>query len=394
MKDIDKTKEQLLNELFGLRDELRSLKLSVIDLKLIKNELKEKNNLYKSLMDLVPSPVVIVYKKDFGFASCNNAFVEKFNTDEEYTKNNTLIDLIGRREGERLKEVLLKIKSPGKTDIRFVDKSGEEMKFNVRISDVIYNHRKAYILFLNEQIVGKEEMLNLSLEKKIQKQNIELKKVVDQLQKEIIERMQAEENLQSSFDKLSRVLEEVVNALASSVEKRDPYTYGHQQMVTQLACLIAAEMGLPENQIEGIRIAGSVHDIGKITVPAEILSKPGRLTEVEFMLIKEHPKAGYDILKGIEFPWKVADFVLQHHERIDGSGYPQHLKGDNILLEARIIGVADVVEAMSNHRPYRPAWGLNKALDEIKKNRGILYDPDVVDVCLNIFGSKKFEFSA
>ena len=127
---------------------------------------------------------------------------------------------------------------------------------------------------------------------------------------------------------------------------------------------------------------------------AGILNESNAFMEVEFMLIKEHPKAGYDILKGIEFPWKVADFVLQHHERIDGSGYPQHLKGDNILLEARIIGVADVVEAMSNHRPYRPAWGLNKALDEIKKNRGILYDPDVVDVCLNIFGSKKFEFSA
>ncbi|NIA22579.1 MAG: HD domain-containing protein [Proteobacteria bacterium] len=235
-------------------------------------------------------------------------------------------------------------------------------------------------------------MINLSLEKKIQKQNVELKEVVNQLQKEIIERMQAEENLQSSFDKLSRVLEEAVNALASSVEKRDPYTYGHQRMVTQLACLIAKEMGLPENQIEGIRIAGSVHDIGKITVPSEILSKPGRLTEIELMLIKEHPNAGYDILKGIEFPWKVADFVLQHHERMDGSGYPQHLKGDNILLESRILGVADVVEAMSNHRPYRPARGLNKALDEIRKNRGVLYDPDVVDTCLNIFGSKKFEF--
>ncbi|RKX65115.1 hypothetical protein DRP44_07020 [candidate division TA06 bacterium] len=127
---------------------------------------------------------------------------------------------------------------------------------------------------------------------------------------------------------------------------------------------------------------------------AGILNESNAFMEVEFMLIKEYPKAGYDILKGIEFSWKVADFVLQHHERIDGSGYPQHLKGDNILLEARIIGVADVVEAMSNHRPYRPAWGLNKALDEIKKNRGILYDPDVVDVCLNIFGSKKFEFSA
>ncbi len=393
MKDIDKSKEQLLNELFGLRDEVRSLKLSVIDLKLVKNELKEKKMLYQAIMNLIPSPVAIVFKKDLNFASWNNLFLKRFNIDEEFVKNNKILALLSDREGRKINEALSSTKTPDKLDIHYVGNNGNETKFKVNIKSVLYNGRKSFLLLFNEEILNKEEEININLEKKIQKQNVELKKVVDQLQKEIIERMQAEENLQSSFDKLSRVLEEVVNALASSVEKRDPYTYGHQQMVTQLACLIATEMGLPENQIEGIRIAGSVHDIGKITVPAEILSKPGRLTEIEFMLIKEHPKAGYDILKGIEFPWKVANFVLQHHERMDGSGYPQHLSGNNILLESRILSVADVVEAMSNHRPYRPAWGLNKALDEIRKNKGILYDPDVVDTCLAIFKNEKFQFS-
>ncbi|HID87880.1 MAG TPA: HD-GYP domain-containing protein [Anaerolineae bacterium] len=155
---------------------------------------------------------------------------------------------------------------------------------------------------------------------------------------------------------------------------------------------IAREMGLPEEQFEGIRIAGLIHDIGKINVPAEILSKPGPLSELEFGLIQAHPQVGHDILKTIEFPWPVAQIVLQHHERMDGSGYPQGLSDDNILLEARILGVADVVEAMASHRPYRPPRGLDKALEEISRNRGILYDPEVVDACLKLFTEKGFTF--
>jgi len=166
---------------------------------------------------------------------------------------------------------------------------------------------------------------------------------------------------------------------------RDPYTARHQERVTELACAIAREMGIPDGQIEGIHAAGLMHDIGKIAVPTEILTKPGKLNDLEFSLIRRHPQVAYDILKGIEFPWPIADIVLQHHERLNGSGYPNGLKGDEILLEARILTVADVVEAISSHRPYRPALGLDAALDEIKQGRGMLYDPDVVDTCLSVF---------
>lgn len=202
----------------------------------------------------------------------------------------------------------------------------------------------------------------------------------------------AEEELKESYKKLQRLLEETVNGLVSAVEMRDPYTAGHQRRVAILATALAKEMGLTEKQIEGINLAALVHDIGKINVPAEILSKPGKLTPTEFNLIKTHPQTGYDILKSIEFPWPVAEMVLQHQERYDGSSYPQGLKGENIDLKARILSVADVIEAMSSHRPYRPSLGIDAALDEIEKNRGILYDPDVVDACLILFHEKGFSF--
>ena len=209
---------------------------------------------------------------------------------------------------------------------------------------------------------------------------------------DITERKWAEEELKRGFEKLQRALEGTVNVLVSAIEMRDPYTAGHQRRVTQLACAIAEEMGLPEEQIEGLRLAGLIHDIGKISVPAEILSKPGRLTDLEFGLIKAHPQVGYNVLNGsLEFPWPVAQIVLQHHERMDGSGYPQGLSGEEIILEARILAVADVVEAMASHRPYRSARGIDKALEEISQNRGVLYDPEVVDVCLKLFTEKGFK---
>ena len=177
-------------------------------------------------------------------------------------------------------------------------------------------------------------------------------------------------------------------------ELRDPYTSGHQQRVTQLACAIAKEMNLNEKITEEIRVSGALHDIGKIHIPSEILSKPGRLTENEFNMIKTHSEAGFNILKAIEFPWPVAPVVLQHHERTNGSGYPAGLLVKDILLEARVLAVADVVEAMSSHRPYRPALGINKALEEISQNKGILYDPEVVDACLKLFAEKRFKFES
>ena len=210
--------------------------------------------------------------------------------------------------------------------------------------------------------------------------------------KDITDIKQAEEDLRQSYKKLQKTMEGTINVIVKIVEAKDPYTAGHQIRVSKLATAIAKEIELSSDRIEGIRIASLVHDIGKISLPAEILSKPSKLNEMEYSLIKDHSKIGFDILKSIEFPWPVARIILQHHEKINGSGYPGGLKGDEILLEAKIICVADVVEAMSSHRPYRPALGINKALEEISQNRGILYDPAVVDICLKLFREKGFNF--
>jgi putative nucleotidyltransferase with HDIG domain len=202
---------------------------------------------------------------------------------------------------------------------------------------------------------------------------------------DITERKQAQEKLESTLGNLRKAIGGTIQAIVQVVEMRDPYTAGHQRRVADLARSIATEMGLPADIIEGIRMAAVIHDIGKVAVPAEILSKPGRLTQNEFELIKDHPLTGYDILKHVEFPWPIAEIIYQHHERLDGSGYPRGLKGDDVLFEARIIALADVVEAMASHRPFRPARGIDAALGEIEEHRGTLYDAEVVDTCLKLF---------
>ena len=223
---------------------------------------------------------------------------------------------------------------------------------------------------------------------------VQLRQRIAELEKSEAKRKRAEEEIKRYSEKLQELIEEITQAIALTTELRDPYTSSHQQRVTRLACAIAEEMGLSKDVIEEIRVAGTLHDVGKMYVPGEILTKPSRLTENEFNMIKTHPKAGYDILKTIEFPWPIALIVLQHHERIDGSGYPSGLPAKDILLEARILGVADVVEAMASHRPYRPALGIDKALAEITQKRGGLYDPEVVDACLKLFVEKRFKFKS
>lgn len=208
---------------------------------------------------------------------------------------------------------------------------------------------------------------------------------------DITERKKKEEELKQSIEKLHKAMGGIIQAMALTVETRDPYTAGHQRRVADLARSIGQEMGLSKDQIEAIRMAGTVHDLGKISLPAEILSKPTKLSTLEFGLIKVHPQTSYDILKDIDFPWPVARIVSQHHERIDGSGYPHGLKDQEILLEAKVLMVADVVEAIASHRPYRAAYGIEIALDEISKNKGILYDPEAVEACLKLFKEKKFK---
>ena len=207
---------------------------------------------------------------------------------------------------------------------------------------------------------------------------------VQGIARDITDRKRAEEELQRSVDRLQRTLEQTVHALAAAVEMRDLYTAGHQRRVADIASAMAVPMGLPEEQAFGIYMTGLVHDVGKIQIPAEILSKPTRLTDAEWRMIMSHPQTGCDILQTIEFPWPVAQIVVQHHERIDGSGYPRGLTREHILLEARVLAVADVVEAMVSHRPYRPAHTVEEALQEIEANKGSLYDPDAVEACLQV----------
>jgi putative nucleotidyltransferase with HDIG domain len=209
---------------------------------------------------------------------------------------------------------------------------------------------------------------------------------------DLTERKQMEQNLEESVDRLYKTLNDAVVTMGAIVEMKDPYTAGHQLQVARLAAAIAQEMGLPESQVNIIRTTATIHDIGKIYIPSDILAKPGKLGALEISIIRTHAQGSYDILKNIDFGGPVAQIALQHHERMDGSGYPHGLKGNETMLEAKILAVSDVVEAMASHRPYRPSLGIDKALEEIKQNRGTLYDPIVVDTCLKIFSRDGFKF--
>ena len=211
------------------------------------------------------------------------------------------------------------------------------------------------------------------------------------ISEDITERKRAEEQLRQTLESLRKAVNTTIQVMVSAIEARDPYTAGHQIRSANLARAIATEMGLPKEKIDGIRMAGSIHDIGTLSIPSEILTKPTKLTNLEFSLIKEHSQKGFEILKDVESPWPLAQIVYQHHERMDGSGYPRQLKGKDIIIEARILAVADVVEAMASHRPYRPSLGLNSALAEIENNKGTIYDTDAVDACLKLFREKGFQ---
>ena len=220
----------------------------------------------------------------------------------------------------------------------------------------------------------------------------EMQKKITELEKVKVDYNQLEEKLKQSYKKLQKIMEGTANVITKVVEIRDPYSTGHQPKVSKLATAIAQEMKLPQDKIEGTRIASLVHDIGKVNLPTEIVSKPSKLVEVEFNLLKNHPRIGYDILKKVDFPWPIAEIVFQHQEKIDGSGYPRGLKGDEICIEAKILGVANVVEAMSSYKSYRPALSIGEALAEISKNKNILFDSEVVDTCLKLFKEKGFKF--
>jgi len=251
-------------------------------------------------------------------------------------------------------------------------------------------HEEEILLHI-KQSLSKVEVLadNKRLLEMVKDKNKELTVLNKSLEKKALEKANdlliQTEKLKESYKKSQLILDGIVRTLSKIIETRDPYTAGHEDQVAKIACRIAREMKLPDDQISFIHIAATLHDIGKISVPSEILTKPSVLSNLEREIIKTHCKVANDVLKNIDFPYPVAEIIYQHHERMDGSGYPRGLKGNEIAMEARIIGVADVIDAMASYRPYRPALGVQAAIDEIVKNKGVMYDPEVVDACLNVY---------
>lgn len=259
----------------------------------------------------------------------------------------------------------------------------DPIKFNALLRPLLDGSRKKQLF---ETIHLRKDGSSYPVEVHLQLVEVARKKSFLAIILDVTERQKAARDLE-------KTLQGIIRATARTVEVRDPYTAGHQERVAELAEAIAREMGLDGSRVQAVSFAAVIHDLGKIAVPPEILNKPGRLSDIEMELIKTHSQVGYDILKGIDFPWPVAEIILQHHEKIDGSGYPRRLKDGQILLEAKIICVADVIEAISSHRPYRPALGMEAALAEIRTNSGKLYDPKVVEHCLNLIEKKGFTFS-
>ncbi len=233
------------------------------------------------------------------------------------------------------------------------------------------------------------ELKNSEVKSRTKQAESQREAVIEALTQNISELKQEETKLQETIEHLKKAIDASMQVIVSIVETRDPFTLGHQLRSTNMACAIADEMKLSQNEKDAIKMAGAIYDIGKLTIPAEILSKFSRLTDVEISMIKGHPKSGYEMLKDLETPWPLAEIVYQHHERMNGSGYPRNLSGEEILMESRILGVTDVLESMTSKRSYRPALGMDVALEEIERNKGILYDRDVVDSCLKIFRGKE-----
>lgn len=297
-------------------------------------------------------------------------------------------EILGCRAREVIGRSIKKLQLKGNMDFSQFDEIAEAIENNSSHTFLlelendtalrIIRARAAKIRDTGRKSIGFSLMLNDITERK--RAEAELRQVHEGLEKMVQDRTR----------ELGNAIEGIIQAMALTIESRDPYTSGHQRRVAKLAAAIARELGHSSKTVEGIYMAGLIHDIGKIRVPSDILCSPAVLTDVEYAILKPHPQIGYEILKGIEFPWPIAQIVLQHHERMDGSGYTQGLSGDQILEEARIVAVADVVEAMSSHRPYRPALGIDIALEEISKNKGTRYDAQVVDACLRLFKEKGY----
>ncbi len=358
-----KNKEQLIKELEIQRRRITQLEKSEARLKGSRERLELLEKRYQSTMDnLLEGCQIIGY--DWRYLYVNKAAAEHGRTSKEELIGRTMMEAYPGIENTEMfskLRVCMDSRLPQHLENEFIFPDGTKGLFELIVEPV---PEGIFILSLNITERKQMEMMVKQREEEVLKQNT----------------------------KLHKVMEDAIQAISRICEIRDPYTTGHETRVTQLALSIAEEMKLTAEQKEGLRIAAAIHDIGKISVPAEILSKTGKLSDTELTIVKIHVQTGFEIIRTIDFSQPVADIVLQHHERLNGSGYPLGVSRNNILIEARILAVADVVEAMSSHRPYRPAMGIDKALEEITMNKGILYDADVVEACLRVFKEKCFEF--
>jgi PAS domain S-box-containing protein len=316
-------------------------------------QLRDSEDRYRSLFASLADPVFVFDDETRRFVDCNQSVTARYGYSIEDLLQMTPADLHPPQERGHVTADIADGSDYEPKRYTHITKAGEEFPVEIRTAAVEFSGRHMWISVVRDITARKE-----------------------------------------AEDALRRAMGGTIHAIVATTESRDPYTAGHQRRVTELAVRIGQEMGLVHDRVDSLQVAGLMHDIGKISIPAEILSKPTRLTDIEMELVRGHPQMAYDILKNVEFPWPVAEFVLQHHERIDGSGYPNGLRGNEIRLEARIIAVADVVEAISSHRPYRPARGIGAGLEEIERNTGRLYDPDVVAACVRLFRKKGFRFEA
>ena len=334
----------------------------ITERKLAEEKLRESEADYRQLFDNSPAAIYRVDYKNGRFLKANDVFCEYLGYRQEELISLSPYDVLTEESKklflERMEKIAMGVEVPKTVEFEIVDRKGKLRCLQLDIKN-IYD--------TEGHVVAADVVAN-----------------------DIPERKKEEEKLRLTLESLRNAHGATIQVMVSAIEMRDPYTSGHQIRSADLARAIATEMGLSKEQIDGIRLAGSIHDIGKLSVPAEILSKPAKLTDLEFSLVKEHSRIGYEMLKDVESPWQLAQIVYQHHERMNGSGYPRNLKGDEILIDARIMAVADVVESMASHRPYRPSLGIEAALKEIEKNKGILYDDTVADVCLRLFREKDY----